>query len=130
MKAKILLTIPAIAVADMAHAQSNLILYGIADAAIVEARSPNGEVTRVVSGVQNGTRWGIKGVEELSNGLTAKFVLESGFSLDTGAVGQGTTCNGVANGCLFGRRATVGLWGKVGGVELGRRDQPMTDVLN
>ncbi len=61
------------------------------------------------SGVHFGSRWGIRGSEDLGNGLHAKFVLESGFDVPTGQSIQG--------GRLFGRQATLGLagddWGQV-----------------
>ena len=55
----------------------------------------------------NGNRWGLKGSEDLGNGTSAIFVLESGFDLANGDSIQG--------GRLFGRQAYVGLtsenWG-------------------
>lgn len=38
------------------------------------------------SGTSSGNRWGLKGSEELGNGLTVGFVLENGYSSDTGAL--------------------------------------------
>src|SRR5690606_32635748 len=61
------------------------------------------------NGIQSGNRWGLKGSEDLGNGLRAVFQLESGFNLGTGNSAQG--------GRLFGRHATVGLagdsWGQL-----------------
>ena len=37
------------------------------------------------SGMASGSRWGIKGTEDLGNGLTVGFVLENQFNSDTGA---------------------------------------------
>lgn len=36
------------------------------------------------SGMNSGSRFGLKGSEDLGNGLTAGFVLENGFSADSG----------------------------------------------
>lgn len=36
------------------------------------------------SGMNSGSRFGIKGSEDLGNGLTVGFVLENGFDADTG----------------------------------------------
>jgi len=72
-----------------------------------------GSVTRLDSGVLNGSRLGFKGTEDLGGGLSAIFSLENGFSADTGALGQG--------GLLFGREALVGLSGGFGAVKLGRQ---------
>ena len=61
----------------------------------------------VHSRVMNGNRWGLKGSEDLGNGTSAIFILESGFDLANGESIQG--------GRLFGRQALVGLtsenWG-------------------
>lgn len=34
------------------------------------------------SGIQAGSRWGLKGTEDLGNGLKVGFILESGFNAD------------------------------------------------
>ncbi|MFP3617304.1 porin, partial [Paraburkholderia sp. SIMBA_050] len=52
-------------------------------------------------GIAQGSRWGLRGTEDLGGGLKAIFVLENGFSVGTGAAGQG--------GAMFGRQAYVGL---------------------
>ena len=61
-----------------------------------------------------GSRWGIRGVEKLDNGLTVGFTLESGFESDTGKldVKQG--------GRLFGREASLSVGGSFGTVWAGR----------
>ena len=59
------------------------------------------------------SRIGFKGLEDLGGGLTAFFVLESGFGMDTGALGVG--------GRLFGRQANVGLKNAYGTLTLGRQ---------
>jgi predicted porin len=61
-----------------------------------------------------GSRWGIKGSEDLGGGLKAIFTLESGFNLSNGTYGQG--------GTAFGRQAFVGLSSRqYGAVTLGRQ---------
>src|SRR5690606_21557206 len=57
--------------------------------------------------------WGLRGSENLGDGLTAVFTLESGFNPGTGASNQG--------GRLFGRQAFVGLKGDWGQVAFGRQ---------
>ena len=105
--------------AGVAQAESSVTLYGLVDAGYgyqgVETKRsgayPSGKVTQrnfgVSSGVMNGNRWGLKGSEDLGNGTSAVFVLESGFDLANGESIQG--------GRLFGRQAYVGLtsenWG-------------------
>lgn len=58
------------------------------------------------------SRWGIKGQEDLGNGLQGVFILEGGFDLGNGRSIQG--------GRLFGREAWVGLRGSWGTIEVGR----------
>ena len=101
--------------AGVAHAESSVTLYGLVDAGYGYQGSevkysgdyPGMKVRDrqfgVQSGVMNGNRWGLKGQEDLGNGTSAIFVLESGFDLADGTQGQG--------GRLFGRQAYVGLSG-------------------
>lgn len=84
------------------HAQSsNVTLYGIVDTGVELSNAGDGTKTRLISGGLYGSRWGLRGSEDLGNGLSAIFRLESGFSTDDGTLGQG--------GRLFGREAVVGL---------------------
>jgi predicted porin len=103
--------------AGVAHAESSVTLYGIVDAGYGYQQSEakfkggdanwNGKIkTNNIgghSGIQNGSRWGLKGSEDLGNGTSAIFVLESGFDVMNGESTQG--------GRLFGRQAYVGLTG-------------------
>ncbi|KWR90671.1 porin [Cupriavidus sp. IDO] len=59
------------------------------------------------------SRWGLRGTEDLGGGLKSIFVLESGFSPDSGTSNQG--------GRLFGRQALVGLTNQYGQVSFGRQ---------
>ncbi|CAJ0858664.1 Outer membrane porin protein [Ralstonia sp. LMG 32965] len=99
-----------------ANAQS-VTLYGLIDTGIeyVSHANTNGNgLTRIPS--VTGTlpsRWGLRGAEDLGNGMKAVFTLESGFNTDTGTSGQG--------GRLFGRQAWVGLSSDYGTVTLGRQ---------
>jgi GBP family porin len=98
-----------------AFAQSSVTLYGIADVNFQVTdfdRSGVSNVTGINSGHRNGSRWGLRGSEDLGGGLNAIFQLEGGYSVDTGTLGQG--------GRLFGRQAYVGLRGAFGTVALGR----------
>ena len=114
---KVLFTLLALGASCTALAQSSVTIYGVADAGLVVDKDASGDrLTRVASGVASGSRIGFKGKEDLGNGLSALFVLESGFNIDTGTSGQG--------GLLFGRQAYVGLSGKGGTVTLGRQYSP------
>ena len=99
--------------AGIAQAETSVTLYGIIDGGVgyQKVKSDNAKNTRtgLIDGVQYGNRWGLKGTEDLGNGLRAVFVLESGFNLANGTSAQG--------GRLFGRQATLGLagdsWGQL-----------------
>ncbi len=109
------------AFAGVASAQTNVTIYGVADAGI--SRTDNGVAnnTSLDSGIQSGSRLGFKGVEDLGGGLSAIFTLENGFSIDNGALGQG--------GRLFGRQAFVGVNGGFGAVKLGRQYNPIRSAV-
>lgn len=101
-------------IANAAYGQAtNVTLYGIIDAGTEVSNAGKGTKTRVVSGGLYGSRWGMRGSEDLGNGVSALFRLESGINLDDGTLGQG--------GRLFGREAVVGLSSdKLGSVVGGR----------
>lgn len=104
-----------------AHAQSNVQIYGIADAGVeyvnkVRTGGPGSDtdsVLRLQSGNASASRIGFRGVEDLGGGLKAVFNLENGFAIDAGTATQG--------GRLFGRTAYVGLGGAFGEIQLGRQ---------
>lgn len=105
-----------------AHAQSSVQIYGVADAGIVlERGGAAGNTTNVSSGVASGSRIGFKGTEDLGNGLSAGFVVESGFAMDTGASGQG--------GLTFGRQSFVSLASPLGTISAGRQYSPYYKAL-
>ncbi|MDP1686150.1 porin [Hydrogenophaga sp.] len=110
-------------VAGIAHAQSTVTLYGIADVYVGSKKSGlNTKRTTVVdSGGFNGSRFGLTGSEDLGGGLKAVFKLEQGFNIDTGT-------QSVA-GSAFGRQAYVGLAGGFGTVTFGNVWSSMDDVI-
>lgn len=122
---KSLLALAVLAASGAAMAQSTVTLYGIGDVYFgsnrVDKGDGNGKLSQTVlnSGAINGSRWGLKGSEDLGNGLKANFNFESGFSMDSGAQGQGA---------LFGRQAWVGLSGGFGAVQLGRMSTAIFNV--
>lgn len=113
---KSLIALAVLAASGAAMAQSSVTLYGIADAWVGQTSTTTAGVkvkqTKIDSGGFNGSRWGLKGSEDLGGGLKAIFTLESGFNIDTGA--------GSSDG-LFNRQAFVGLQGGFGAVTLGRQ---------
>jgi predicted porin len=122
---KVLTTAILAAFAGVAHAQSSVTLYGLIDAGVtyVNHAGPTGkDLVQYGDGVANGSRWGLRGSEDLGNGLKAIFTLENGFNSGTGALGQG--------GDLFGRQAFVGLsQDGIGSLTLGRQYTFSTDYL-
>jgi len=115
-------TLLALAACCSAHAQSGVKIYGVVDAGLVfERDAPAGNTANVSSGVASGSRLGFKGTEDLGNGLSAGFVIESGFSIDNGASGQG--------GLTFGRQSFVSLASPFGTVSAGRQYSPYYKAL-
>lgn len=88
--------------AGAAHAQSSVTLYGIVDAGFHYQKSDGLQSTAGIdSGNADQSRWGIRGVEDLGNGLKAVFTLESGVNIDRGT--------DLGDDRFFSREATVGL---------------------
>ncbi|WP_323071810.1 porin [Mycetohabitans endofungorum] len=106
-----------------AHAQSSVTLYGLIDAGITYTNSQDGRSNwQETSGSVNGSRWGLRGAEDLGGGLKAIFTLENGFNIGNGGASQG--------GRLFGRQAFVGLASdQYGAVTLGRQYDSVVDYL-
>ena len=103
------------AFAGAASAQSSVTLFGVLD---VNMRSVKTGATRLSKMENDGissSRFGIRGEEDLGNGLKAGFWLEAPISADTGA---GNTTK------FFNRRSTVSLTSAtLGEVRLGRDNQ-------
>jgi general bacterial porin, GBP family len=121
------------AFAGTAQAQTSVTLYGIADGDLRFDHTNLGTLKSVGSGGESGSRWGIRGSEDLGGGLKANFIFEQGFQLDDNSVAQGPVGGGASAGFggsstaphngvngssrLFSRIATVGLsgdsWGEI-----------------
>ncbi|MCM2551990.1 porin [Burkholderia glumae] len=109
-------------VAMGAHAQSSVTLYGLLDTSLVYTNNQKGAGNyQMSSGVESGSRWGLKGAENLGGGYAAIFQLENGFSGTAGTLGQ--------NGRMFGRAAWVGAATPYGTLTLGRQNEPSADFL-
>jgi predicted porin len=62
-------------------------VYGIVDAGLVRVSGLKGGTgTFLASGIMEGTRWGLRGKEDLGGGYRTIFTLESRVELDTGSV--------------------------------------------
>ena len=66
----------------------------------------------MASGMQSGSRFGFKGTEDLGNGLTVGFILESQFDADDGSLSD--------NDHFFRREASIYLEGSFGKFAMGR----------
>ncbi|MBJ9698549.1 porin [Burkholderia cenocepacia] len=104
-------------------AQSSVTLYGIIDSGITYLSNVGGKSAwREAGGVNVPNRWGLRGSEDLGNGLKAVFRLEGGFNSTTGALQSATQ--------EFNRFATVGLQDdRYGTVVLGRQPDFMIRLL-
>ncbi len=70
-----------------AQAQSTVTIYGLVDAGVTRVSGLRaGTVTQVASGIMEGSRWGLRGNEDLGGGYRAIFTLENRFEADTGSV--------------------------------------------
>jgi predicted porin len=108
--------------AGAALAQTNVNIYGIADAGFVrESGGAAGTVNKLTSGVGSASRIGFRGTENLGGGNSVLFTLETGYRIDTGDVD--------AAGTIFNRQAFVGLKGAAGMVTLGRQYTPWHNAL-
>ena len=76
-------------ISGVSHAQSSVTLYGLIDAGLTYTNNQNGSHNfKMTSGAVNGSRWGLRGSEDLGGGLKAIFTLENGFSIANGTLGQ------------------------------------------
>lgn len=110
------------AVSGIASAQTSVTIYGVADAGLTHEKYGRQNSNRLDSGNQSGDRLGFKGNEDLGGGLSAQFLLEQGFNIDTGSAGD--TTRGA-----FNRQAYLGLTGAFGQVRLGRQKTVFYDTL-
>ena len=144
--------------------QSSVEIYGILDVALVHVENSlsadgnypntvnglsatkstiNNPVTALANGGIQGSRWGLRGSEDLGGGMKAFFTLESGFNGQDGALGNAAaslasnspksttvSSNSSVNGQLFGRQAFVGLAdSSLGSIAFGRNYNPIYEVV-
>ncbi len=130
-----------LACAGAASAQTSVTLYGVVDVPVEFVnhlanaaptinpvtgsitQKPGGNRLGLANNGLSGSRFGLRGTEDLGGGLKALFVLESGVSVDTGTLQQA--------GRLFGRQAFVGLQSDtLGKLTLGRQYTAMFDAFS
>src|SRR6476661_6660714 len=115
MKIKMIALCALSAAGAAAHAQTSMTIYGDIDQYLGYIHSNNG---RSIVGLNDGailrSRLGFRGVEDLGDGLQAKYNLEQGINADSGSQAD--------SGRLFDRQAWVGLGtNSLGEFRLGRQ---------
>lgn len=106
-KSLLVLALAGAMAAPAVMAQSSVTIYGRLNLS-VERISADGAPT-VTNFVDNASRLGFKGVEDLGGGLKAGFQIEHGFDVQ----------NGVADSTFWGRQSEVFLGGSFGTLRLG-----------
>lgn len=105
MTKKILAGLLGACFAAPALAQSNITIYGVADAGVHVSNNGEGTKTKLVSGIADGSRLGFKGVEDMGGGYKTIFNLEARVELDTGGNQAGNVSDnqgfGLSQGMLF-----------------------------
>lgn len=91
--------------------------YGVGNGGTYEKSQGNDSKFQQWGNSRTTSRWGLKGSEDLGNGLKAYFNLESKIAPETGASGS------------FDRAAIVGLSGSFGAIQAGRQTTVMNNVL-
>jgi len=112
------------------HAQRSVTLYGVVDDALLyTSKSLNpttggnaGKVFAMANGDTSYSYFGFSGIEDLGDGLTAQFKLESGVSVANGALAS-------CNGNLFGCQAWISLDSKYGEAKVGLQLSPFFYAL-
>lgn len=113
----------ALSASTLACAQSSVNLFGTVDLYVAHARSGSSSWTKLEEGGNTASRFGFRGSEDLGGGLEAHFLLEAGYSPDTG--------NGNLPGpsIAFTRQSFVGLSGPWGQLDAGRMYTPLFFTL-
>lgn len=101
---------------------SQLSLYGRVDLGVHYDSINSGTVT--MSPTLSTNRFGLRGTEDLGNGLTAGFQLESGFLAANGQM------SGFSSGRFFDRFAKVGLESSFSSIYLGRQVGPFGNAYS
>lgn len=113
MQKKVIALAVAGLVSGAAFAQSNVTIYGVADAFYGYTKGENADFGGINGGGWNGNRVGFKGEEGLGNGLKAIFTYEFGTDIDGSTLGLTNT-----------RLSFVGLSGNFGSATLGKQAAP------
>ena len=113
---KTLIAAAVMAASGVAFAASNVTLYGVIDTGLLVSKVKHKDtLVQMSTGFDSGSRWGIKGVEDLGNGYAVGFQLEQGFDSDTGADNATSSA-----GKSFGRESRLYVTGAFGELGFGR----------
>lgn len=112
---KKLYLVPLLLICSSAYSATGITLYGIIEEGVLLTKGKHNSPTLQVKDAYDiGSRWGIKGVEEIGNGLKAGFDLEAGFHPDDGSISTG-------NSNAFGRESVLWLQSpRLGRLAIGR----------
>ncbi|MES2187894.1 MAG: porin [Pseudomonadota bacterium] len=111
---RLLVSAGLVAASVCVHAQSSVLLFGVADIGVGRTSGTGaGHVDGVLFGGNTATRLGFRATEDLGGGLAANVWMEGQLNMDTGTGSTG-------GGFDFLRRSTVSLLGRFGEVRLGR----------
>lgn len=99
---------------------ADVTVYGLVDLGLNYVHNDDGvndatDKFTMNSGTNSGSRFGLKGEEDLGNGIKVGFVLENGFKADDGTLDNG--------GRLFGRESSLYVTGAAGTLKFGRLTQ-------
>jgi Outer membrane protein (porin) len=86
--------------ATAAHAQSSVTLYGLIDAGISYVNNSktapgHDNLFKYDDGVAQGSRWGLRGTEDLGGGLKALFVWKAALTAATARSARAARCSAV-----------------------------------
>jgi predicted porin len=128
------------AISMTAAAQSSVDLFGTLDLGILSESNtsnpalgyvPNpsdkGHLTEMKDGGVTLSFWGLKGSEDLGDGLHANFVLQGNINAANGTAGGPNSAGGTS---MFNQQANVGISGNFGAFKAGRVISPIFDAFS
>lgn len=145
MKKSLLAVAVAAALPTFAQAQSSITMFGILDASVEysddQANASISSATqavqngdsgfRVNSGLQSGSRFGIRGAEDLGGGMKGIFTIEHRLDISSGDTQGGNPfllpgqANTTTNNKFWNGQAWVGLETRLGNITMGRQYSPI-----
>lgn len=107
----------AAAMTAAAAGAADVSIYGIVDTGLGYTHTntldaPTENKFEMINGFNSGSRFGLKGTEDLGNGYAVSFILENGFASDAGTLGQ--------NDRMFGRESQIKFHTPYGTMSFGR----------